>query len=944
MRTHLPAASLERTLLHIEVKMNIIRYQKFQKKAMENFTLPPAGARVKNTGCLAGKILGVLMLSAVLLACSPGTLTLDQQNLTPEKSALRATLNNGLQVIIVPNPLAPVATIVINYRVGSNEAPENFPGTAHALEHMMFRGSPGLSEEQLANVTAAVGGSFNADTQQTLTQYFFTVPVQDLDAALQIESLRMRGILATKKSWSQERGAIEQEVAQDLSNPQYVAYTKLLANLFRGTPYAHTPLGTRPSFDKTSAAMLKKFHDMWYAPNNAVLVIVGDVQPQDTLAHVKKLFANIPARKTPVAADIRLQPVEPETFDLKTDLPYGLVMMAFRLPGSNCPDAAAVQVLSDVLNSERGNLYSLVTQGKALDTGFSTSTFPQTAMGYVVAAFPKGADTAALIKTLRKVLATDAQSGFSPDLVEAAKRQEITAAELEKNSMFGLAMSWSRAVVLEGYRSPEEKLKAIRRVSNDDVRAVARKYLTPQLAVLAVLTPQTSGKAVSSGAFRKVESFALKETAAVKIPQWAQKSWQRLEIPASNVHPAATTLPNGLKLIVQPEKVSRTVNIYGHIRNYPDMTEPAGQEGVDQVLEGLFSYGTTSLDRLDFQKALDDIGAVESAGADFSLQVLSDHFDAGVALLADNLLHPALPEKAFRIIRQQMAATVAGQLQSPDYQTSRALRKALFPQKDPTLRQATPDSVMALKLSDVKAYHRKIYRPDLTTIVVIGNVTVEDARAVVQKYFGPWEAHGLPPDVLLPPVPDNRPSIVAVPNDSRVQDRVILAETLQLNRSDPDYYALELGNHVLGGGFYATRLYRDLREKTGLVYHIDASFDVGKTRARYVVRYACDPPNVSLAKTIIQKNLQKMQTHSVTPEELRVAKAMALRQIPLSESSLESIALGLISRMELDLPLKEPVIAAKHYQALTADQIRAAFAKWLRPQNLVQVAEGPIPG
>jgi len=883
------------------------------------------------------------MLSVLTPAWTSSAWASDQK-VTPEKAALRATLKNGLKVVIVQNRLAPVATIVVNYEVGSNETPNHFPGTAHALEHMMFRGSPGLSGEQLANVTATIGGFFNADTQQTITQYFFTVPVQDLDTALHIESLRMRGILADKKSWDQERGAIEQEVAQDLSNPQYVAYAKLLASLFKGTPYAHTPLGTRPSFDNTSAAMLKKFHDTWYAPNNTIMVIVGDVQPQDTLDRVRGLFEDIPARKIPPVADVRLQSVKPETFDLKTDRPYGLIMMAFRLPGSNSSSSAAVQIMADVLDSERGTLYGLVTDGKALSAGFSTAIFPQTGIGYTAVAFPKGADTTALIAKVRKILAADAQNGFSPDLVKAAKRQEITAAELEKNSSFGLAMAWSQAIALEGRASPAEKLKAIRQVSTDEVNAITRKYLNPQQAVVAVLRPQVSGKAIPAMAFRKTESFTMKETAAVEIPQWAQKSWQRLEIPVSNVHPSVATLPNGLKLIVQPENVSRTVSVYGHIRNHPDMTEPRGQEGVGQVLEALFSYGTASLNRLDFQKALDNIGAVESAGSEFSLQVLSDHFDAGVRLLADNILHPALPQSAFRIVRQQVAATAAGRLQSPDYLTHRALRQALFPQQDPALRQATPDSVRALHLPDVRAYYQRIFRPDLTTIVIIGNVRIETAKAVVHKYFGIWEAHGPKPNVLLPAVPDNKPSVVTVPNDTRVQDRVILAETLQLNRLDPDYYALELGNQVLGGGFYATRLYRDLREKTGLVYHIDTSFDVDKTRALYIASYACDPPNVTSAHEIITRNLQAMQSDPVTSEELKVAKALALREIPLSESSLESIAGGLISRTELDLPLQEPSLAAEHYLALTADQVRAAFAKHLRPQDLVRVAEGPNPG
>jgi zinc protease len=124
---------------------------------------------------------------------------------------------------------------------------------------------------------------------------------------------------------------------------------------------------------------------------------------------------------------------------------------------------------------------------------------------------------------------------------------------------------------------------------------------------------------------------------------------------------------------------------------------------------------------------------------------------------------------------------------------------------------------------------------------------------------------------------------------------------------------------------------------------VDASFDVGKTRALYTVRYACDPPHVSLAQAIIRRNVQDMKTHPVTAEELKVAKAMVLREIPLSESSLESIAGALISRTELDLPPQEPSLAAKHFLALTADQVKAAFARWLRPEDLVRVTEGPKP-
>jgi zinc protease len=417
----------------------------------------------------------------------------------------------------------------------------------------------------------------------------------------------------------------------------------------------------------------------------------------------------------------------------------------------------------------------------------------------------------------------------------------------------------------------------------------------------------------------------------------------RLSVPPATVNPVVSTLPNGIKLIVQPEEVSHTVSVYGHIENNPDLEAPPGQEGVEDLLERLFPYGTTKLDRLAFQKALDDIGAQESAGASFSLQVLASQFDRGVQLLADNELHPALPDHAFATVRQQVAGAVRGQLESPDYLTDRALHKLLFPEKDPTLRQATPETVSKRSLSDVKNYYQRVFRPDLTTIVVIGDLTPAKAKAVVQKYFGEWKAEGPKPPTVLPNVPLNKPSFSVVPDTSRVQDKVILAETLGLIRSEPDYYALELGNHVLGGGFYSTRLYRDLRENGGLVYNVSSTFHVDKSRGLYSVQYACDPQNVFVARGIVEKDLLEMQRKPVTAGELRQAQAMLLREIPLAESSVGRIAAGWISRTTDGLPLDEPTRAALRYLRLTPAEVKAAFVKWLRIKDLVQVTEGPTP-
>ena len=860
------------------------------------------------------------------------------------QEVLRARLSNGLRVVIVNDPLVPVVTTAVNYLVGSDEAPAGFPGMAHAQEHMMFRGSHGLSEGQLARISEEMGGNFDADTQQSVTQYFFTVPAADLDVALHVEALRMKSVLDTEKLWSQERGAIEQEVAQDLSDPEYIFYTRLLKGFFAGTPYEHDALGTRPSFNRTTGAMLRSFHGKWYAPNNAVLIVCGGMKnPHAVLEEIKALFGGIPAKALPARPAVRLGPVKHELITMKTDRPYGLVSIAFRIPGYDSPDYAASVVLSDVLSSQRGDLYALVPEGKALFSGFEIAPLRRAGLGYAIAAFPSGADSRKLLSEVRGVLLQAIKNGVSPDLVRAAKLHEVTDAEFEKNSIHGLAESWSQAIAVEGRQSPEDDIKAIQKVTVADVNRVAARYLRMGESIEAVLTPQVSGKPVSSRGFGGTEKTVIKAPAHVILPAWAKKALSRLSVPRSTMHPVVSVLPNGLRLIVQPESISNTVSVYGQVKNNSKMQTPKGRDGVDSLLSQLFSYGSTTLGRIEFQKALDDIGANESAGTQFSLEVLPSHFERGVQLLAENELHPALPLGAFDILRAQTAASLKGEIESPGFLARQALKEGLFPKNDPGLRYATPKSVSALTLKEVKAYYSGVFRPDMTTIVVIGNITPGGARSVIEKYFGGWTARGPKPVTSLPPVPNNKPSYLTVPDASRVQDDVYMAQTLRLRRKDPDYYALELGNNVLGGAFYATKLYQDLRERTGLVYFVDSVLEAGKRRSVYFVVFACDPDKVARVSAIVVRDLDQMRRKPVPAGQLRQTKALVLRKIPLAESSVSRIASGFLDRVDNGLPLDEPVRAARKYIKLTGADIQRAFLKWIRPSDMVQVVRGPAP-
>jgi len=314
-----------------------------------------------------------------------------------------------------------------------------------------------------------------------------------------------------------------------------------------------------------------------------------------------------------------------------------------------------------------------------------------------------------------------------------------------------------------------------------------------------------------------------------------------------------------------------------------------------------------------------------------------------VSLLAEHELHPAFLPRDLNIVKAQTAAATAGRLKSPGYLAGRAILAAIYPPDDPAQRQATPKTVDSITIQDLKDYYAKVFRPDMSIIVVIGNVTPEKAKAVIEKHFGAWAATGAKPDVLLPKVPLSKASTTAVPDRTRIQDTVTVAETMGLTRLDPDFYALRLGNTVLGGSFYASRLSRDLRKNAGLVYSVGSYIQSSQTRAVYVVSYACDPANVQKVRDAVARELDAMRTTPVTADELHRAKAVLLRQIPLGESSESSIAGGYLSRLKLDLPLDEPMIAAKRYMDLDAAGVQASFAKWVRPDALALISRGPAP-
>lgn len=866
---------------------------------------------------------------------------------SPASAALavtRATLPNGLQVVVVRDPLAPVVTAILNYKVGSGV--QQFPGQAHALEHMMFRGSQSVSESQLADLGELMGGNQDADTQGEITQYFTSVPSQYLDIALRLEASRAKGLLVPQNLWKIERGAIMNEVTQDDS----IAIAKLfqrtiLPSIFAGTPYANDTLGTLYSFkNQINSPQLLALYRAWYHPNNAVYVIAGNVDGPTTIKKVAKYFGGIAAAPLPVRPKVDLRPVKAATYHVDSDQPYDIIATSFRLPGYKSADYAASQILEAVLNNQRGNLFGLQAAGKVLAAGvqeIESHPLASALAAYAIVPVTSNADTG--LADLNGVLADYRKNGVPQELVAVAKQRAIADAEFRGNSIEGLAFEWSDAVAKEGLTSPDDSLAEIKRVTLADVNRVLRTYMTPEHAITAFAIPKNMGKINThppSGPAQ--ESNKITITHHDPLPSWAVSAFKNITVPKATIDPVTSMLPNGIRLIVQPEHVTHTVVVRGTVLSNEAIQAPLAKLGVGDIAAGLFPFGTTTYTRIGLRQELDKIAAEVNAGTDFSLDVLSDQFDRGMQLLADEELHPAFPETSFATVQQQEVGQLSGQMTAPDHLVSVALNKALYPADDPTQRFATPVTAGAVSLADVKSYFTSAYRPDMTTIVVVGDTTPAAARALVEKYFGGWSAPGAKPDVFLPAVPLNKTADVNVPDNGRTQSQVTLAQVSTLTRANPDWATLQVANAVFGSGG-SSMLFHDLRDKHGYVYSVFSRLQAVKNRATFTINFASDPNKIVPAQHLAMADLQHLMRAPLDSAEIDRGKAMLIGDIPLRMSSFDAVASQLINFSELGLPLDQPTIDARRELAANPTNIRAAIVKWIRPNDFVRVIQGPAP-
>jgi zinc protease len=314
-------------------------------------------------------------------------------------------------------------------------------------------------------------------------------------------------------------------------------------------------------------------------------------------------------------------------------------------------------------------------------------------------------------------------------------------------------------------------------------------------------------------------------------------------------------------------------------------------------------------------------------------------------LLAANELDPRFDRETFEYAQRRAAQELATSLNGSHTVAMQRAAHKLLPEGDPELRRPTIDGIEALTLDDVRAYYGSTFRPDLTTIVVVGNVTPEAARAAVESAFGAWRSHGGDlPALDLPPVPLNPPAEVTMTLPSAGQTFVTLEQTVTAGRSSPAYYPLTVGNAVLGGGSGGpeqSRLFRDLRQNAGLVYSISSEYTADRTRAVFSISFASLPQNEKLITSSIETEISKLQTELVPDFELSLVKAALVRKTVIAAASVGSIGGSLLDDALNGYPLDQPQLDARAIVATDATAVRDAFATYIHPDHFVRVVEGP---
>jgi len=436
----------------------------------------------------------VVIIAAAIAVVAVWTLTKPP---APSVGAISAyTLDNGLKVIVYQDTTAPVVSVNVWYRVGSKDEPTGKRGMAHLMEHMMFKGSKNIGPEEHSKLIDQAGGQDNAFTRDDVTGYWARLPKEKLDLALYLFVEQMHNLVLTQEHLDSEREVVKEEWRLRLENqPVSKAFDKFRDIAFAGTPYAKGPEGYMEDLDSIALEDLQNFYQTYYAPNNAVLVIAGDVRPDEVLSLAKKHFGEIPKAQTPSPTSITLPPqtqMREETLKMAVQLP--VVIGGYQLPGSGHPDQPILEVISLILSGgQSSRLYKQLVREQQISVaaGGFPLVFKDLGTMLIYAFFTPDKDPAQVKEALLAEIERLASEPIDDKELQKAKNQLTAQYIFGLDSLSSVANAIAEAEVINGdYKEFEKAKTKYDAITAADVQRVAQTYFKRENLTIVTLKPE----------------------------------------------------------------------------------------------------------------------------------------------------------------------------------------------------------------------------------------------------------------------------------------------------------------------------------------------------------------------------------------------------------------------------------------------------------------------
>jgi zinc protease len=880
------------------------------------------------------------LAALALLVCAPQLAR--AQNGPGDTGIFTATMRNGLRVVVVEDRAAPVVQTSVWYGFGSLQETPGKTGLAHALEHMMFRGTPEISSGGLDDVTARLGAQMNGETSYDYTQFYFEMPADKLDVALYIEADRMQHAALRASDWAIERNAVLNEIDGDDSSPFFNLLARVRAAAFPGQPAGRTPLGNRADVAAATVADIARYYREWYAPNNATLVVAGDVNHAAVFAKARRYFAAISPKKLPAKQNANPVPSSGQTVQAQFPFPFEILDLAYSVPGDTQPGEPAVSTLATLLENQRSPFYrALVQSNIALAIEANADTQLRGGLLDIFIILNPGHNGSEAQSVFQATLDSVLQSGFEPSLVVAAKRLTIADRLYSADSIDGIGglAGYTYGIVGEKIADEDARLGAL---TGDDLLAAARTYLSHP-TVVGHLTPNESpprGSSQKSSAEASDDFSKRVPNGPIVEPNWIARAVRTPTTARSALAPVEFTLANGLRVIVQTKSDRPTFILRGKIAASPAF-EPPRKEGIARLASSVADYGSAQYPFEQRRKATDEMGAFVETGQNFSAQGVASDFERIVAILADGEAHPTFADPWFGIERLQLANSLQSESNISGVMIDRAYDRLLLATDDPTLREPTSQSVAEITRADLLAYAQQYWRPDLTTIAVVGDLPPQRVRRALDSSFGAWQASGPRPDprlMALPPATSGHDYIGTAANQVYIR----LGQPA-VSRSSADYDTFAVLNEILGGsGAFESRLWQELRQKRGLVYNVSSTLDADADRGDLRVELSASPQRVVEAVDFVRRELERFKDAPVSETELQEAKVRLVSNALLEEASSSGQAKQLMDIAANGLPLDYYRTLNERFASITSADVQRVARDYLHPSRLVQVYAGPF--